>query len=493
MRFLIVAAAVCVLAGVGAAAARADAVNGTARPELLVGTKRADRIAAEGGGTDRVRCGAGRDVVTADRVDKVAADCEVVSVRASTDPYRNSNSQHQTQVEPDSFAFGSTVVGTFQSGRFFDGGASNIGWTSSTDGGKTWRSGFLPGLTQFSAPPGAFPRVSDPAVAYDAVHGVWLISSLGFSGNVNAMLISRSRDGRGWGLPVTAVRSTTDLGFDKEWIACDNWPASPFRGHCYLTYADFGIGHLMTATSADGGLSWSVPVPSTPQFQGEELNGTQPVVRPDGTLVVVFAGDTDLEQVVSTDGGATFAAPTTVASIVFANVPGIRASPFPSAEVDAAGTIFVAWTDCGARSSCSGDDIRVTHSLDGRTWSAPVRVPTGARQAGHSYFMPGIAADPVTAGHLGITYYEMAACACRIDTSYIGSQDGGATWGKPQRLNARSMKPAWLARTSLGLMLGDYISTSVTGGKPVPVFALASPPSGASLREATFVTTRGLS
>jgi hypothetical protein len=108
--------------------------------------------------------------------------------------------------------------------------------------------------------------------------------------------------------------------------------------------------------------------------------------------------------------------------------------------------------------------------------------------------MPGIAADPVgAAGHLGITYYELAPCACRIDASYIGSFNGGVTWVKPQRLDARSIKPAWLARTSLGLMLGDYISTSFAGGgKPVPVFALASPPSGASLREATFVTTRGI-
>ena len=76
----------------------------------------------------------------------------MASLQVSRDPYRNASSQHQTQVEPDSFGFGSTEVTTFQSGRFVDGGASNIGWATTTDAGLTWKSGFLPGLTMFGAP-----------------------------------------------------------------------------------------------------------------------------------------------------------------------------------------------------------------------------------------------------------------------------------------------------------------------------------------------------
>jgi Ca2+-binding RTX toxin-like protein len=37
-----------------------------------------DRIFAVDGAVDTVRCGSGKDVVTADRVDKVARDCETV-------------------------------------------------------------------------------------------------------------------------------------------------------------------------------------------------------------------------------------------------------------------------------------------------------------------------------------------------------------------------------------------------------------------------------
>src|SRR6266576_5972286 len=92
------------------------------------------------------------------------------NVRLSTDPFTNTTSQHRTQVEPDSFAFGSTIVSAFQSGRFFDGGSSDIGWATSSDNGSNFSQGFLPGITKYEGN-GPHDRVSDPSVAYDARHG----------------------------------------------------------------------------------------------------------------------------------------------------------------------------------------------------------------------------------------------------------------------------------------------------------------------------------
>src|SRR5256712_906688 len=100
-------------------------------------------------------------------------------VLLSTDPYTNPTSQHQTEVEPDTFAFGNTVVSAFQVGRLFEGGASNIGFATSTDGGNSFAKGFLPGTTPFSTPAGIYARVSDASVAFDANHAVWIISYLG--------------------------------------------------------------------------------------------------------------------------------------------------------------------------------------------------------------------------------------------------------------------------------------------------------------------------
>lgn len=180
--------------------ASAATITGTDRPERLRGTRAADLLLGRGGrdvvdagrGNDRVavqydfardtvRCGLGRDVVTADRVDRVQRDCEVVSRMISRDTYANAGSTHETQVEPDGFAFGNTVVTTFQTGRRFDGGASDIGFATSRDGGRTWRNGHLPAVTVNSRPAGRHERASDPVVAYDARRGVWLISTLALS------------------------------------------------------------------------------------------------------------------------------------------------------------------------------------------------------------------------------------------------------------------------------------------------------------------------
>jgi len=83
--------------------------------------------------------------------------------RVSTDPYTNAASQHQTEVEPDTFSFGSTaptstIVSAFQVGRVFGGGAANIGWARSGNSGATWTNGFLPGTTHNRQPGRAVQR-----------------------------------------------------------------------------------------------------------------------------------------------------------------------------------------------------------------------------------------------------------------------------------------------------------------------------------------------
>src|SRR5207253_3453507 len=100
-------------------------------------------------------------------------------VQISSDSFTNSSSQHRTEVEPDTFTFGSTIVAAVQSGRFFNGGASDIGWATSQDGGQSWTHGFLPGMTMCSTPANTtHDRVSDLSVASYAERNVWLIASI---------------------------------------------------------------------------------------------------------------------------------------------------------------------------------------------------------------------------------------------------------------------------------------------------------------------------
>ena len=116
------------------------------------------------------------------------------------------------------------------------GGAANIGWSTSRNGGQTWISGFLPGTTIFSTLGGTLDLVTDPVVAYDAAHRTWLIASLGVSPAGTVLLVSRSADGLRWSLPVRAVGGDPVEELDKEcWPATTGLRAGSVCGRCYLS------------------------------------------------------------------------------------------------------------------------------------------------------------------------------------------------------------------------------------------------------------------
>jgi hypothetical protein len=421
----------------------------------------------------------------------VRRDCEIVTREISQDPYRSEPGQHATEVEPDTASWGSTVVAVFQVGRIADGGAANIGWATSRDKGRTWKHGLLPSLTPASKPAGPWPRATDPSVTYDARHGVWLAVSLVFGGPQSALLISRSTDGLHWGAPIAAtVRSGFEL--DKQWIACDNWASSPFRGRCYVSYDDLQSVEIETQVSADGGLTWGPPAhapgfPGRAAIQGAFAPGVQPVARPDGTVVIPYFDQTRISEIRSVDGGTTWLAPTLIfGPVAYRPVSWLRAAPLPSAEVDRNGAVYLAWSGfCAPESRCLANDVLVARSADGVNWSRPVIVPKPTLST--DVELPGLAADPATGGRLALTYYRVLGAA-ELDVYFVSSRDGGATWSTPRRLNSRSVASGWLA-TAGGAMVGDYISTSFAGGRAVPVFALAFRPRGARLHESMFATS----
>src|SRR3989440_11360320 len=162
----------------------------------------------------------------------LVASANVAVTIIATDPFTNATSQHATIVEPDTYSFGSTIVASAQWGRFTDGGSSDIGVSVSTNNGSSWTAQQLPGITVNSSPPGPYARVSDPSVAFDAAHNVWMVSSLALNASVSgaAVIVSRSTNGGAtWNNPnkVHAAGSGEDL--DKNTTVCDNKPPDPLH------------------------------------------------------------------------------------------------------------------------------------------------------------------------------------------------------------------------------------------------------------------------
>lgn len=404
------------------------------------------------------------------------AGAEVRLVKVSQDPYENPDAYHQTQVEADTFAWGDTVVAGFQTGRFSNGGSTNIGFATSHDGGRTWTHGFLPHTTVAADPPGPYPRVSDPVVAYDDKHDVWLLNSLTV-GAGNLLLVSRSRDdGLTWGRPVIASPEGK-TSYDKNWIVCDNWPDSPHYGNCYIEADDTSLGNRMAMfTSTDGGRTWTEAV--VPAATG--LGGL-PLAQPDGTVVVPYSGNlNNVQALVSEDGGETYDGPYFIETTNDRAVPFMRAPAIPSAEVDARGRIYVVWQDCRFREGCSSNDIVMSTSKNGRSWSDVSRVPIDPVGSTVDHFTPGLGVDPTRSGRraklaLTYSYFPTDDCTlqtCRLFQGFVNSVDGGRHWSEPTRL-AGPMRLEWLPDAG-GRFVGDYVSTSFVGRRAITVFARAT-------------------
>jgi hypothetical protein len=420
----------------------------------------------------------------------LSASANVAVTIIATDPFTNSTSQHATIVEPDTYSSGSTIVAAAQWGRFFDGGASDIGVSVSTNNGTSWTAQQLPGLTVNSTPPGPWARVSDPSVAFDAAHNVWMVSGLALDANLNGAAVTLSRSTNGgatWNNPNNVALASGNQNFDKNWTVCDNTPTSPFYGSCYTTWDDFGNGNLLKiAYSRDGGLTWTLS--RTPRVG---VIGAQPLTLPNGNVVVPLdnASETAIGYTISTNGGVKFGNAFTISSITAANDPGnIRSGPLPSAEISGDGKIFLVWEDCRFRAGCTTNDLVYTTSTNGSAWTAIQRIPTDPGGVGGTQdsFIPGVAVDRTTSGSsikvgIGYYYYPNVNCTfstCQLNVGYISSSNGGTTWTAQTMLRG-PMTMSWLPNTSQGRMVGDYMSSSFDANHLAhPVFAEAYAPVG---------------
>ena len=433
-----------------------------------------------------------------------SAFAAVALTRLSTDTFTNPTSQHATQVEPDTYAFGSTIVMAAQTGRFNDGGASDIAYATSTNNGATWTGGNLPGITTFAGG-GPYNRVSDAAVAYDAqpqrLADLHAAAAGGRrrarGGDPHQPVHRRRRSPSATRSPSPPAATSTRTGSPAT-----TPPTSPFYGNCYTEWDDHGNGNrIKMSTSTDGGLTWGAAKNTGNNATGI---GGQPVVQPNGTVVVPIASatETSIRAFRSTNGGSTWGAAGHHQRGNRHTVAGsLRTGPLPSAEIDGAGKVYVVWQDCRFRSGCTANDIVMSTSTDGATWTTVVRIPIDATSSTVDHFIPGLAVDRTTSGstgHLALTYYLLPGTQLhRVDLPV----EGRLRLLDQRRLHldradrrGRADDPVLARPTSQGPMVGDYISTSFgSDGKAHGTFAVANAPSGSVLDEAIYTTATGLS
>ena len=259
------------------------------------------------------------------------------------------------QAESAIAAWGPYALVAWNDGQGFVSGPDIQGYGYSTDGGATFTDGGAP-----PKPVGAA-WTSDPSVTVnDATGDFYYCGLINPNGSTNGIGVARLTFPGGvltWDTPHIAISRSNSTNFiDKEWLVAD-----AVTGNLYLTYTNFFVGgdQIEFTRSTDQGATWSVPsVISSPAATGY-VQGSRPVVGPDGELYVVWkeigTGAQDYMKIrKSTNLGVTFGSEAVAASLYDnfgTGAPGFnreRGVTFPSIAVDRTtgaqrGRVYVSW------------------------------------------------------------------------------------------------------------------------------------------------------
>jgi hypothetical protein len=404
------------------------------------------------------------------------------------------------------------------------------GFSSSSDGGRTWTSGFMPPVS------GSNFTFGDPSVDVDR-HGNFYFAGLGANAAGGFTIqVNKSTDGGATWSDAVVVQQ--DDGGDKEWLAVGPDPVAGSRDNVYVTWSSFqehGV-ELRFARSIDGGLSWTVktifapPENPNPLMPQNVLQFSTPYVDPiTGALYVPFVQFSNSDQdfiriLASDDAGATF-------HFVNFNVPGallptalpivqsgelidmgsggvrlgIHAGPARAGRFGLRqfvqvsrllaqpaftarnGNLTLVWSNSTSPffgDPSGGSNIMLVRSNDsGATWSTPIQVnPDVATDTHHVMASVSIDNDP---NDVHVLYYTQHADET-VDVDLANSHDRGVTFADDRAVRVTStnfvLPPTVIRLTAAptpttnydrliqpGYSLGEYLSVRSANGS---VYAL---------------------
>jgi hypothetical protein len=293
--------------------------------------------------------------------------------------------------------------------------------------------------------------VTDPNVAFDTkgrvyqttlpFNAFWGKSTLHPDGAIDVsysddMGLHWIRGNGGQDLEQSSNASAKQAGHveDKQWVAVDNIPGTPFQDHVYAMWSVFNSSttKIRIAVSRDRGLTFSKAVTVTaPSQTGPSNTYVYPSVDAAGNLYIAFTAfpinsnrtPTTVYVSRSTDDGQTFS-PFVAATPPIGVIPGcclpnttfrdgitenFTASPtYP-------GHLYLTYEDWDGTQM----DVKFTQSTDsGQTWSSPVKVNDNVDSPGvpTDQFQPSVAAGPN--GAVAVAFYDRRA-ACPNDASVL--------------------------------------------------------------------------
>jgi hypothetical protein len=403
-----------------------------------------------------------------------------------------------------------------------ENGSGNVwaGYYRSADGGATWSNSLVPGYpaddsTAGTASPahGACAAAGDPTQSFDGAGRLYygFICFNRTKPTNGSIYVARYDDhGEDYVRTVRVERGTPSvwgLFQDKINVAVDQSAEQPTSGNVYVAWARYpgqAANNVMFFTrSTDGGRTFAEPIRLTGGHAEEQFADL--AVGPQGAVYVTYreiahqkSTQNRIRIMRSTDGGQSFSAPNTVASIdpfdstdfgpdscgdgPFACTNGLTYARFSSLSAVAVDTdgVHVVWS---ARDDDGQAKIFARNSPNGLSWPTPAATLDTVPE-GHQFF-PDIATG---GGTLSVVFQDSrddldysptlppgntagGANSGNVVNAFVaGSTDGGETWTESQ-VSSAGTNPNWEVRGSMrSPFFGDYNYASAAGATAASVW-----------------------
>jgi hypothetical protein len=349
---------------------------------------------------------------------------------------------------------------------------------ASPDGGSTFTGVDLP-----LPPPrtnNGFDFGSDPTMAFDSNGNVYygyiiVFFSAGGAINGTEMAVARSSDGGlTWDATYFAPQTGTGQFNDKPMITVDT--GSAHHNRVYIAWdnatgnssSEKNGNNVVLAHSDDGGLTFSAPTSVSGNFIGRSGGiGADPYVTSNGTVHVAWQDYAHfvILDASSTDGGNTFSAPHTIATVGGFQFNVAAQNSRGALVYPACGsyrtTLFCSYTN----GSDAATNVYVATSTDGGASWTPKMMPAAGDQ-----FNQWLAIDQSN-GSVNVAYYDSGTHgATSTHYTLARSTNGGKSYVAAPVANALTNETCCSPSVNLGDQYGDYEGLATQNGVVRPVW-----------------------